>query len=208
MDELNKILEASNTLFRKYGIRSVTMADIAQELGVSKKTLYRYIENKHDLVTKIMQSYLTEEREMCNQMANEAKNALDELLKISVYVQHQIKDINPALIYDLQKYHRPVWEMMDGFHKNYILSMAEDNLRRGVEEGLYRKDLHIQLVAKVYVSLILVISDSDNFPLNTYPTHTVHKEFIKYHIHGIISEQGKQILKELLEEHNLSPDIL
>jgi len=208
LDEISKILETAEVMFRKYGIRSVTMSDIARKLGVSKKTLYRHIENKHDLVSKIMERYIEQERSMCMQIAKEATNALEELVKVSIYVQHQVQDINPSLIYDLQKYHRPIWELIDNFHQDFIVVMAESNLERGVKEGLYRKDLHIKLIAKLYVSLIPVISDDERFPLKVYPTHVVHKEFIKYHINGIVSEKGRSMLVQILEEQDIKREIL
>ena len=198
MDEITKILDTSHDLFRKYGIRSVTMNDIAQSLGMSKKTLYVHIENKRDLVSKMMQRYIQEDQKMCLEIQKGAVNALDELIKVSIYVQGQVKDINPALIFDLQKYHRPVWEMLDKFHRNDIAKMVEDNLRRGVSEGLYRKDLFVELISKLYVGLMPIVSDLDLFPTDKFPTHVLHKEFVKYHICGIVSESGKSLLSNLL----------
>lgn len=199
MDEITKILNASDALFRKYGIRSVTMADIARSLGMSKKTLYLYIENKHDLVSKMMKRHIAEDKEMCTMIQKEAKNALDELLKVSLYVQKQVKEINPSLIFDLQKYHRPVWELMDEFHSKYIVYMVEDNLKKGVAEGLYRKNLQVELVSRLYVGLFPVVSNSELFPANKFPTHILYKEFMRYHIHGIVSEKGRKLLKGMLD---------
>jgi AcrR family transcriptional regulator len=204
VDEITKILDTSQDLFRKYGIRSVTMNDIASSLGMSKKTLYVHIDNKRDLVSKMMKRHIQEDQQMCLTIQKGAVNALDELIKVSLYVQDQVKDINPALIFDLQKYHRPVWEMLDKFHQNDIAIMVEDNLRRGVIEGLYREDLHVALTSKLYVGLMSIVSDVELFPANKFPTHILHKEFVKYHICGIVSEKGKALLSNLLE--SLDPD--
>ena len=87
LDELTKILEASEGLFRKYGVRSVTMADIARDLGMSKKTLYVHVENKRDLVQQIVQRHVQEDKKECLAIVNDAKNALEALLKMSVYAQ-------------------------------------------------------------------------------------------------------------------------
>jgi TetR/AcrR family transcriptional regulator, cholesterol catabolism regulator len=199
VEELTKILDASQVLFRKYGIRSVTMTDIARSLGISKKTLYVHIENKHDLVSKMMKRHILEDQMMCLAIQQESGNALEELLKVSLYVQGQVKDINPSLLFDLQKYHRPVWEMLDAFHRKDIALMVEDNLRRGVSEGLYRKDLHVALISRLYVGLMPIVSDVELFPMNKFPTHILHKEFVKYHICGIVSEKGRGLLPPLLD---------
>lgn len=204
VDELTKILDASEILFRKYGIRSVTMADIARDLGMSKKTLYVHIENKHDLVYKMMKRHISEKQDMCFKIQENADNALDELLKVSLYVQKQIKETNPSLLFDLQKYHRPVWELMDDFHRKDILQMIEDNLRRGVKEGFYRDNLQVKLISRLYVGgLMPMVSDTELFPIHQFPTHILHKEFMRYHIHGIVSDKGRKLLKEMLD--NIDP---
>lgn len=207
MDELIKILDASEQLFRKYGIRSVTMTDIAKAMGMSKKTLYVYVENKHDLVSKIMKRYIVENQQICYNIQNIAENALDELLKVSLYVQRQIKEINPSLIFDLQKYHRPIWEMLDAFHRKDVLEMIENNLNRGVSEGLYRSDLQVSFISRIYVGLMPIMSDAELFPHNKFPTHALHKEFIKYHIHGIVSKKGEELLQQVLGSLDPTGDI-
>lgn len=207
MDELTKILNAADSLFRKYGIRSVTMSDIAKQLGMSKKTLYVHIENKHDLVAKMMKRHIEQDRRVCLEIQITAKNALDGLLKVNLYVQEQVKDINPSLLFDLQKYHHPVWEMCDEFHRKDLVHMVEQNLKRGVEEGLYRADIHVPLVSRLYVGMFPIISDVELFPIHQFPTHTLHKEFIQYHIHGIVSDKGKALLDDMLNSIDPKGDI-
>lgn len=207
-NELLKILDTSEALFKKYGIRSVTMTDISQKLGVSKKTLYKYIENKHDLISKMMQRYIKQEQEACCQIMEEAKNALDQMLKINLYVQQQIKEVNPSMLYDLQKYHHPIWKMLEQFHQNYILGVVQQNLQQGVAEGIYRADLNTEIVAKFHVSMMPVISDSERFPHQAFATKDVHQEFIRYHFNGIISEKGRTTLKNLIQEYGIDTNII
>ena len=199
MNEITKILDVSESLFRKYGIRSVTMTDIAKDLGMSKKTLYVHIENKHDLVSKVMQRYIVKDKEMCVLIQSKAKNALDELLKFSLYTQQQVDDINPSILFDLKKYHRPVWKMLDDFNRKEILMIVENNLNEGVKEGLYRENLDVSLVSRLHISLMPILSNEDLFPANDFPTHQLHREFMRYHIHGIVSEKGRKLLKKMLD---------
>lgn len=204
MDEITKILDASESLFRKYGIRSVTMTDIAKELGMSKKTLYVHIANKQDLVSKVMHRYIIKDKKMCLMIEKEAKNALDALLKFTLYTQQQVNDINPSILFDLQKYHRPVWEMLDDFNRKEVLTMVEKNLNKGVTEGLYRDNLDVSLVSRLHISLMPILSNEDLFPANDFPTHQLHREFMRYHIHGIVSDKGRKLLKTMLD--SLDPE--
>lgn len=199
-DELTKILDASGSLFDKYGIRSVTMSDIAKELGMSKKTLYVHIKNKHDLVHRLMQRELVQDQWVISQILEEASNALDAMLRVGIYAQQQINKMNPSLLYDLKKYHRPSWEMFDDFHRNSVLEMIEHNLRQGVEEGWYRSDLNVSLVARVHISLMPLLSDPDFFPPEQFPTSDIHCDFMQYHLYAIVSEKGRSYIGDKLKE--------
>lgn len=197
MDELTKILEASETLFRKYGVRSVTMTDIAQTLGMSKKTLYVHVENKRDLVQQILVQHIQEDKKACTSIIENAENALEALLRMSVYAQKHMNDMNPSLLFDLKKYHRPVWEMLDSFHRKDMLDMVVTNLKEGVAEGLYRADLNVELTARIHVSLMIILTDVEFFPVDQFSPSMRHSEFTKYHINAIVSEKGRALLQEL-----------
>lgn len=203
MDELTKILETSEGLFHKYGVRSVTMADIARDLGMSKKTLYVHVENKRDLVQQIVQRHVQEDKKACLAIVDGAENALEALLKMSVYAQRQMNDMNPSLLFDLKKYHRPVWELLDNFHKKEMLEMVVKNLRKGVEEGVYRADLNVELVARIHISLMLILTDMDLFPTAQFSPSVLHSEFAKYHINAIVSDKGRALLQKL--GNNIDP---
>ena len=207
MDELTKILEASEALFHKYGVRSVTMADIARDLGMSKKTLYVHVENKRDLVRQILQRHIQEDKRACVAIVDSAENALEAILKMSVYAQKHMNDMNPSLLFDLKKYHRPVWELLDNFHRKEMLQMVINNLQEGVQEGLYRADLNVELIARIHVSLMLILSDVDFFPAYQFPPSIRHGEFTKYHINAIVSDKGRTLLQELGDHIDPTNDI-
>lgn len=200
-EELKKILDTAETLFRKYGIRSVTMADIARELGMSKKTLYIHVENKNDLIDKTLQRHILEEKDQCLYILENAKDALEEMLKMSLYVQHMIQDMNPALIFDLRKYHRPIWEKLERYEKEFVFSSVKSNLDRGIKEGLYRANLNADIVARIYIASLPMFSDDELFPFKLFLRSELHKEFVRYHINGIVSEQGRKLLDTYIQTH-------
>ncbi len=199
MEELEKILEAAELLFRKYGIRSVTMSDIASQLGMSKKTLYQYIENKNELVEKILKKYIENEKLMCNQAADTADDALQEMFSISIQVQRNIENMNPSLLFDLRKYHFEVWQLFEQHRKDFILSIMKNNLKRGIEEAIYRKDMDIEIISRIHIGTINIFSDDELLPPDQFPRPTVHKQFVLYHLYGIVSEKGRQLMSDYLK---------
>jgi TetR/AcrR family transcriptional regulator, cholesterol catabolism regulator len=199
LEELEKILEAAELLFRKYGIRSVTMSDIASQLGMSKKTLYQYIENKNELVEKILKKYIENEKLMCNQAADTSDDALQEMFSISIQVQRNIENMNPSLLFDLRKYHFEVWQLFEQHRKDFILSIMKNNLKRGIEEAIYRKDMDIEIISRIHIGTINIFSDDELLPPDQFPRPTVHKQFVLYHLYGIVSEKGRQLMSDYLK---------
>ncbi|MCH2043954.1 MAG: TetR/AcrR family transcriptional regulator [Saprospiraceae bacterium] len=193
-NELDKILDAAESLFRKYGFRSVTMSEIARDLGMSKKTLYVHIQNKQDLIHKIITRYIMEEKSSLAKLTSKAESALDEMIMINLHVQESIRDINPSLVFDLKKYHRPVWEKIEEFHQEYALGAIRENLKRGIKEGIYRKEININILSRIYIGCMPVFSDEILFPVRLYPPAEVHKEFMNYHLNGILSKKGQELL--------------
>lgn len=199
MEELAKILEAAELLFRKYGIRSVTMSDIASHLGMSKKTLYQYIDNKNELVEKILKKYIENEKLMCNQAADTADDALQEMFSISIQVQRNIENMNPSLLFDLRKYHFEVWQLFEQHRKEFILSIMKNNLKRGIDEDIYRKDMDTEIISRIHIGTINIFSDDELLPPDQFPRPLLHKEFVLYHLYGIVSEKGRALMSDYLK---------
>ncbi|MCP4443529.1 MAG: TetR/AcrR family transcriptional regulator [Aureispira sp.] len=200
-EDLKKILDTAEALFRKYGIRSVTMADIARDLGMSKKTLYLHVENKRDLIDKTLQRHIVDEKGQCLNIIETASDALEELLHMSIYIQKMIQDMNPSLIFDLKKYHRPIWEKLERYEKEFVFSIVKENLKRGIKEGLYRANLNAEIVSRIYIGTFPMFSDDELFPFNQFPRSELHKAFVRYHINGIVSEEGRKLLDAYLRAY-------
>ncbi len=197
MSVKQQILDKAEGLFLRLGIRSVTMEELARELGISKKTLYQFVENKADLINQIILNSTENEKRCIAQFREESDDAIEEMLNIAEFVLQTLRKISPAAIYDLQKYYRESWNAMEAMHKEYIYATIRDNLDLGIEQGIYRSDLNPDIIAKLYVGKTSFITDEEIFPLEEYRRDDLYEEFINYHIHGIASPKGL----ELLEKH-------
>lgn len=122
------IIRRTETLFLRYGLRSVTMDDIARELGISKKTLYQFFDNKVALIEAVMQQHLEAEQKNTQFIKDTAIDALDEMLKIAQYVISQLNKITPVVLFDLQKYHRESWEFFEKSNNETIYNHIRTNL--------------------------------------------------------------------------------
>ncbi len=180
----------------KYGLKSVSMDDISRALGISKKTLYQAVRNKRDLVKEVFQKHIKEEEAAINEIVINSKDAVDEIIGIARYVTGLLREISPTTLYDMQKYYGDIWGMMETLHQGHIYETIKKNLDRGIVEGLYRKNLNADIIAKLYVGKTMLIVDEDVFPLKDYNKEKLYLEYVYYHLHGIASPKGLKLFEK------------
>lgn len=199
-EELINILQKVRCLYMKYGIKSVTMDDIARELGISKKTLYQYVEDKNDLVAKVVEMEIAEKTKIFNSTDHAGLNAVEDVFEVHRHVQQMIKDYNPATDYDLRKYYPELYSQVIKVRREYIYKNVIENLKKGKAEGLYRTDFNDMLIAKVQLSRIEATFDEKVFTHDELLSPQLFKEIFVYHIRGIANERGLKVLEQKLKE--------
>ncbi|MCB0530790.1 MAG: TetR/AcrR family transcriptional regulator [Lewinellaceae bacterium] len=197
-EQQEKWLKRVEDLFMRYGIKSVTMDDVARELGISKKTLYLFVDNKDDLVNKMLERHISEEKSECSRHLVAAGNAIEEMFLVMEANSQQLQQMKANVVYDLQKYHRDAWEKIQGFQRGFLYDVVRANLERGVREGLYRNDFDVDIIAKLHIALSFQLFDEDMFPQLTYSKESLFREYLLHYLYGIVSEKGLQILKAKL----------
>lgn len=195
-----KIFEKVEELFMRYGIKSVSMDDISRHLGMSKKTLYKFVENKEDLISKVIGLHLEAEKQAIDEICEQSKNAIHEMLSIARFVSKRLRETNPSTIYDLQKYYSESWTQYEALHQEYVYDVIKKNIEKGIENGIYRENLNSDIIAKFYVGKSFILVDERTFPTRKYNKESLFLEFINYHIHGIASQKGLALLEKHLIE--------
>ena len=133
-------------------------------------------------------------------IVKESENAVEEILNIAKYITELLREMSPKTLYDLQKYYRDIWDLMEGLHQQYIYSVIKTNIERGIQEELYRSDLNPDIVARLYVAKNSLLVDEKLFPLKDYNTEQLFKEHIKYHIFGVASKKGLRLLEKYTKQ--------
>lgn len=197
MENLTKILDKSEELFFRVGIKSITMDDISRELGMSKKTLYLFVDNKKDLVEKVMKRYIEKEASFFQNIDVEKLNAIDIIVEIIKHVHKSLGNLPLSAIYDLQKYYPKSWNLFSGFKNEFIFKTMQSIIKKGKEEGLFRENIKETLIAKFYVLAIEGTLNPSNFPNNEFNFKETYLEYIVYHLHGLVNENGLQYLKKI-----------
>lgn len=197
-----RILGQADSLFKKFGIRSVSMDDIAKELHISKKTIYLHYSNKADIVRGIMTEHIESEKRDFEEIHGKSGDALEEMILMMNWVSKSFKDINPALIYDVQKYYPKSWEIWQEFKNSFIRKSVTANLIWGKEQGLYRPDLDVNIIAKLRLDEVEFFLDPSVFEGQKYDLTYVHLQLLEHYIHGLVTMKGKKLLNDYLNKDN------
>lgn len=200
METRERILTESSNLFRRRGIRSVTMDDIARELGISKKTIYQYFNNKADIVHEVTMVHFDAERCMSDEILEKAKDPIEAMLTILQTMAKTFHEIPSTMIYEVQKYYPRSWALFAEFKNQYVFESLRQNLQLGVDLGLYRKDMDIELVAKLRIEEMDTPFNPDKFPASEYDISTVTMEQFKMFIHGLVTLKGKKLIYNYLNQ--------
>ncbi|MCG8332615.1 MAG: TetR/AcrR family transcriptional regulator [Chitinophagales bacterium] len=172
------------------------MDDIAREMGMSKKTLYQYFDNKTDLLEQIFLQHIEDEKEMMGNIKARAADAIEEIVEVGRYVVSLLREVSPTAVYDLQKYYWSIWVELEALHKQYIYESIRENILWGIKQGFYRSNLDADIIAKLFVGKTSLIVDEEMFPAKDYQKGELFQEFINYHIQGIASVKGRQLLEK------------
>ena len=186
-------------LYNKFGIKSVTMDDVARELAISKKTLYECIQDKSDLVKLVMEMVFRYHAEKLNEITTRGLNAIEELFEANRYMGEMVKEQNPTLIYDLQKYYPELHSTLMQQQRERMFEAIRENLIKGKKEGLYREDLNIDIIASLHMTRMEYRYRSEHYQVPDIDSRAVMQEIFIYHMHGIANENGIRILNEKLK---------
>lgn len=193
MDEL--IIRIS-VLFKNYGVKSVTMDDISRELGISKKTLYQYFENKIDIINKVANFVINSEFNELNDLCAKNEHVIDQLRIISKYIIERNFSLNPSLIYSLSKYYPKIWEDSVNKRQEFILNIITKNLSKGIKQGIYRENLDLNIIHLFYKFLLNIRSIEMHMDWSIKNSEQTFNTIFLYHIRGIVNTEEIKYLEK------------
>ncbi len=195
------LIERVNDVYLKKGVKKTTMDDMAQTLNVSKKTLYKYVKNRKELVMKSTSFHVKRDRQKVTEIQDRNYNPIIEQHELAKFVVETISKVNPVLHSDLENYFPEVWSFLNEYFNGFVFQSLLANLIRGQKEGVYHKNFKPEVVARFFATRIDLIFDGELFPSSQFNFKDIYIEYVTYHINSIVSEKGKTILKNLDFKH-------
>ncbi len=192
----NKILNGAKELFFMYGLKRVTMDDICQHIGMSKKTLYLYFKNKEELIECLLEKNLSENKKEFETIFKKSNNSIQEIILLMEHLTEMFSEINPHVFYDLQKYHPVVWKQFKEFKENFLFQMIVNNLEKGVHEGLYRSTINKDILARLRIEETEMALNPMLFHKEKYKIGEIQLELLDHFLHGITTIKGHKLINK------------
>lgn len=202
METKERILVKAHELFMRYGIRSVSMDDIATNLGMSKKTIYQFFADKDELVDAIMDVEIVKMQNDCTSCGIRARDAMDEIFLTMEQILEQFSQMNPMVLYDMEKFHHRAYQKIMKHKHDFILKIISSNLERGIEEGLYRPEINVEIMSRFRLESMMLAFNIDLFPPKKFALVEVTREMIEHFIYGISSLKGIKLIEKYKQELN------
>jgi AcrR family transcriptional regulator len=195
-----RILEKAHGLFMQYGLRSVSMDDIASSLGMSKKTIYQHYSDKDELIVAVISQELERNQSQCELYQQSSINAVHEIFLALDMVVALFSAMNPSLIHDMQKYHPKAFLKFQQYKNDYVYSTIRENMERGIQEGLYRGDINLDILARYRLESIMLPFNPEFHNKLKFNLAQIEEEFIIHFLFGLASPKGYQLINQYLQE--------
>tara|TARA_B110000003_G_scaffold204263_1_gene202993 strand:+ start:834 stop:1439 length:606 start_codon:yes stop_codon:yes gene_type:complete len=199
----NKIIIRATELFLSLGFKSVTMDDLAQSMGISKKTIYQFFKNKDQLIRSCTRSIQTKLVEEFNEIRKNAGNPIIELFQVKKEVMKILGNTETAPQFQLQKFYPEIYKELKDREFDLVGKNLQESLERGINSGYFRKEINIDFIMRIYLNGLAGVRDINLFPIKEFKVEQVLEEFIEYHLRAISTKKGLTLLNRIYKKSEL-----
>ena len=202
MDMKERILAESGALFAKYGIRSMTMDALSEEMRISKRTIYEHFKDKDTLLIEVIKNFKSQQAEEAHKLIEESENAIEAMFRIMRRSVQMMKQMNPAFFHDISKYHSRTFKELATHSDIRDFKVTLNLLETGVKQDIFRSELNIDIVNRTLHELFNLFSPESSLTQADYHRKDLFDNIIIPYFRGISTDKGvKQIdnCKNILE---------
>jgi TetR/AcrR family transcriptional regulator, cholesterol catabolism regulator len=195
-----RIIAKAREQFFRYGVKSVTMDDIASELGISKKTIYLHFEDKDAIVHQLMMAEMANDKCEWDALDESSNNVIEKIVKSMDIIRQAFAEINPSAFFDIKKYHPKTWELFQEHKQNFIMESVRKELLQGIEQGVFRAEIKVEILARMRMEQIEMGFDPLLFPPSKFSLIEVELTMLDHYIRGILTPKGLEVYQEFMHK--------
>ena len=200
MEPKERILIKAEELFMQYGIRSVSMDDIANNLGMSKKTLYQYFADKDELVDAVVDGHIKMIQTDCLGCRKDASDAIHEIFIMMERIMEEFSNMNPMLLYDMEKFHFKAYQRFRDHKDKFLLHIIRENIEWGIKDELYRADVSVDVMSKFRIESMMIPFNVSVFPPGKYNLATTSEMILENFTYGMATVKGHKLIQKYNEQ--------
>lgn len=200
MSTEKNILEGAKNLFMQFGLKTITMDDIAKKVGVSKKTIYQFFHDKSSIVMKSVIEHFSEHKSDINSALDNSANAIQSFYNISKCMKRHIESTNPTVLYDLQRYFPKAYKKFLEFRDSFMRTKLEKILHKGIEEGYFRPEMNVKVLVMMRIVQVESTFNAEIYPRDQFDFKMLHEQLLDHFVYGILTEKGKEKYNQYLKE--------
>jgi TetR/AcrR family transcriptional regulator, cholesterol catabolism regulator len=189
----SRILFKGTQLFFRYGIKSVTMDSIASELGISKKTIYQHFPDKDSMVLQVVECFIEEDLKKWEDLDAKYSNVIEKMFKSFEMLKEMLENMNPRLLYEIQKYFPDAFQKFIQYKEETTIKKIQLDFSRGIEEGYFRSDIDVELLARLRMAEVDLAFNPDFYPNNKLSLFETQLTFSDIFMRGILTEKGLKL---------------
>jgi TetR/AcrR family transcriptional regulator, biofilm operon repressor len=195
-----KIIAKATDLFLKLGFKSVTMDDIAEEMCISKKTIYKYFCNKEILIAETTEIVHKAIHHSIDTIVAQDHNAIAENFEIRKMFKEMFKASESSPSYQLKKHYPEIYGKVMSREINECNAVFKQNIERGIDQGLYRREVQIETYVGFYYNLIFSVHGNT---ISEKELNELELQALEYHTRAMATPAGIIELEKQLENYHL-----
>jgi AcrR family transcriptional regulator len=200
MEPQERIVNKAHELFMRYGIRSVSMDEVANHLGMSKKTIYQFYTDKDALVEDVIDIEINRSQHECTQHKEKSENAIHEIFMAVDMLLELLTKMNPTVIFDLEKYHPKAFKKYSDYKNKFLYAITKENLDSGIREGLYREEIKTDIMARFRLFTIFLVFNPELFPTGKHGLPAIISEITDNFLYGLASLKGQKLIQKYKQQ--------
>jgi AcrR family transcriptional regulator len=194
MDYRQRILEESATMFRTYGIRAVTMDMLANQMGISKRTIYEIFKDKDELLKGVLKWMTKKQRVLIDHTLDESENVIEAIFKILDIMTEHLRNMSPAFRLDMKRFHNDLVKKLKETGEFPYYKENKEIIIRGINQGIFRENIDIEITDKCMQEVIRMTNDNDVLSADDFINEKVIRDFYINYLRGISTQKGLDLI--------------
>ncbi len=200
MEPQERIVNKAHELFMRYGIRSVSMDEVANHLGISKKTIYQFYADKDALVEGVIDIEIKMSQAECTMHTQNGENPVHQIFLAVDMMLDVFSKINPNVIFDLEKYHPKAFKKHTEFKNKFLFAIIKQNIDQGIEEGLYREEINADIMARFRLASTFLLFNQELFPMGKHSLPAIITEMTDNFLYGLVTPKGLKLIQKYKQQ--------